>query len=228
MLETEPERAQIAAARAGMDRAARRTEGREDAVFESGLAIERDAAGVKARQSGDERADRIDRTRRAAAEYLQQSKGRIVPGLFGGSSTVQPYTPDELKELRRVVYGEYGLNPDGSNLTVVPPPDITARRKDGESVAEFLARTATPAVGQSPTPAQPFAPTATPPDSAINSPRVASIRRQLDELSQGRSGSITARARYESYAPQRLALEQELQELGLRYSRGYILPARNR
>jgi hypothetical protein len=139
MLETEPERARIATAQAGMDRAARRTEGREDAVFESGLATERDAAGVKARQSGDERADRIDRTRRAAAEYLQQSKGRIVPGLFGGSSTVQPYTPDELKELRRAVYGEYGLNPDGSNLTVALPAgaggEAVLRRQRDEAIA---------------------------------------------------------------------------------------------
>ena len=140
LLETETDRARIAAAQAGMDRAARRTEGREDAVFESGLAIERDAAGVKARQSGDERADRIDRTRRAAAEYLQQSKGR--PDEVG---RVIAYTPDQLKELRRAVYGEYGLNPDGSDLTdgvptPVPPNESVFKRRRDEAIANVNAR----------------------------------------------------------------------------------------
>jgi hypothetical protein len=146
LLETETDRARIAAAQAGMDRAARRTEGRQDAVFESGLAIERDAAGVKARQSGDERADRNDRTRRAAAEYLQRSKGgRILPGAFGAQSTIQPYTPDELKELRTEIYAAYGLNPSGSDLTdgvptPVPPNESVFKRRRDEAIANVNAR----------------------------------------------------------------------------------------
>jgi hypothetical protein len=99
---------------------------------------------------------------------------------------------------------------------------------DDESPQAYRARYEASKGAASSSPVAPSAPTATPPDSAINSPRVASIKRQLDELSQGRYGSVAARERYESYAPQRLALEQELQELGLRYSRGYITSARNR
>jgi hypothetical protein len=118
-------RAESARRQSETDRAVRRVEGREDAAFESGLRTKEQAAAETARRGGDDRAARADAARRAAAEYIQRARGRVIPASFEGMPpTVIPYKPEELNALRTEVYAEYGLQPSGQWLPegYTPPP----------------------------------------------------------------------------------------------------------
>lgn len=209
MLQTADDERRMAQAQGGMDRAANRADTAERDTRLHKFNLEESAARTAGNTAANDRADRQDRTRRANAEYIQRSKGRTVPPKYeGGQSTVQPYTPAELKALREEVYAGYGITPSGEWLPEGyvptpfeegPPPSALSawvaknRKLPNESEEDYRARATAGMTTQSPSATAPESPRAAAVDP--REPVMSSQPAARQEPSRPIPGAAPARAR---------------------------------
>jgi hypothetical protein len=139
LLETETDRARIAAAQAGMDRAARRTEGREDAVFESGLRTKEQAAAEAERRTTtaarlrDTGLDPNTRLFNKALDFI--AKGIPIPGTIDGTrSPTDEELTDFVNRARRAEQLAFGKPVDNNSEIVL------LRRQRDEAIRQVDAR----------------------------------------------------------------------------------------
>ena len=147
MLQTAEDERRLAQAQSGMDRSARRMEGREDAAFESGLRTKEQAAAEAGRRTTTEtrlRATGLTPNDRAYAATLQYARTPIQDFMgderLPTEEEVRAFA-EQAKKAEAVVYSSTAPAAGG---TGVGGATEVLKRKPGETIAQYLARTGSP------------------------------------------------------------------------------------